>query len=195
MGLAAAILHDPQLLVLDEPTNGLDPGQITETRELVRELGRTRTTLVSSHILAEVERAVDRVVIIAGGRVVADGDPEALRESLGRVITAEAPAGSEAWAAACAAECGASVESKPIDAAWSRHRFEPAGPASELHAAWGPGVQERIARSAAKRAVLLRELRAERPSLERAFLDLVEHADAPAAPGEPPADGPRPEAR
>ncbi|MBX3364892.1 MAG: ATP-binding cassette domain-containing protein [Phycisphaeraceae bacterium] len=75
VGLAAAILHDPAVIILDEPTNGLDPSQIVEMRRLIRELGRDRTLLVSSHILSEVEKTCDRVVVIARGRVRADGPP------------------------------------------------------------------------------------------------------------------------
>jgi ABC-2 type transport system ATP-binding protein len=69
VGLATAILHDPPVLVLDEPSNGLDPGQITETRSLIRRLAEGRTVLVSSHILPEIERTCDRVVILARGRL------------------------------------------------------------------------------------------------------------------------------
>jgi len=73
VGLATAILHDPPVLVLDEPSNGLDPGQITETRSLIRRLAEGRTVLVSSHILPEIERTCDRVVILARGRLCAQG--------------------------------------------------------------------------------------------------------------------------
>ena len=75
VGLAAALLHNPPVLILDEPTNGLDPGQIRETRQLVRELGAERTMLLSSHILPEVEKLCDRVIIMAAGKVKADGSP------------------------------------------------------------------------------------------------------------------------
>ncbi len=78
VGLAGAILHEPPVIILDEPTNGLDPAQIREVRSLVRELGQSHAVLVSSHILAEVERTCDRVVIIAQGRICADGTPDAL---------------------------------------------------------------------------------------------------------------------
>lgn len=73
VGLATAILHDPPVLVLDEPSNGLDPGQITETRSLIRRLAEGRTVLVSSHILPEIERTCDRVVILARGLLCAQG--------------------------------------------------------------------------------------------------------------------------
>lgn len=81
VGLATAILHKPKVLVLDEPTVGLDPKQIIAIRELIRQLGRERTLLLSTHILPEVELLCDRVIIIDKGKIVAEGTPEALRES------------------------------------------------------------------------------------------------------------------
>ena len=81
VGLATAILHQPDVLVLDEPTVGLDPKQIIAIRELILKLGRQRTLLLSTHILPEVELLCDRVVIIDRGRVVAEGTPESLRQS------------------------------------------------------------------------------------------------------------------
>ena len=81
VGLATAILHNPRVLVLDEPTVGLDPKQIIAIRELIRELGREHTLLLSTHILPEVELLCQRVVIIDRGKIVAEGTPESLRES------------------------------------------------------------------------------------------------------------------
>ncbi|MFL6196508.1 MAG: ABC transporter ATP-binding protein [Thermoanaerobaculia bacterium] len=81
VGLATAILHNPRVLVLDEPTVGLDPRQIISIRELIRELGRQHTLLLSTHILPEVELLCDRVVIIDKGRIIAEGTPQSLRES------------------------------------------------------------------------------------------------------------------
>lgn len=80
VGLACAMLHDPKVLILDEPTNGLDPTQIQETRNLVREVGQDRTMLISSHILPEVERLCDRLIVIAGGTVRGDGTAAELME-------------------------------------------------------------------------------------------------------------------
>ena len=80
VGLAGAILHDPKVLVLDEPTVGLDPKQIVAIRELIRELGEKHTLLLSTHILPEVELLCQRVLIIDRGKIVAEGSPEALRE-------------------------------------------------------------------------------------------------------------------
>lgn len=72
VGLAAALLHDPKILILDEPTTGLDPNQIVEIRQLIRDLGKNKTVLFSSHILQEVESVCDRVIIISKGKIVAD---------------------------------------------------------------------------------------------------------------------------
>lgn len=82
VGLAQALLGDPDVLILDEPTSGLDPGEVVRMRALVRELGEEKTVLLSTHILSEIEATAGRVIIIAGGRLVADGDPRAL--ALGR---------------------------------------------------------------------------------------------------------------
>lgn len=72
VGLAAALIHDPKVLILDEPTTGLDPNQIVEIRQLIKELGKNKTVLFSSHILQEVESICDRVIIINKGNIVAD---------------------------------------------------------------------------------------------------------------------------
>jgi ABC-2 type transport system ATP-binding protein len=72
VGLAQALVHEPRLLILDEPTNGLDPNQIREIRDLVRSIGRTRTVVLSTHILREVEATCDRVLLIHQGTLVAD---------------------------------------------------------------------------------------------------------------------------
>jgi len=82
VGLAGALIHQPPVLILDEPTVGLDPNQIIKVRELITELGRDHTVLLSTHILPEVEQVCERVFIIDRGRVVADGTPEALRNKL-----------------------------------------------------------------------------------------------------------------
>lgn len=79
VGLAAALVHDPEVLILDEPTSGLDPNQIVEIRNLIRELGATKSILFSSHILQEVESICDRIIIINKGNVVADDKLENLK--------------------------------------------------------------------------------------------------------------------
>jgi ABC-2 type transport system ATP-binding protein len=79
VGLAGALIHKPKVLILDEPTVGLDPNQIIKVRELITELGEDHTVILSTHILPEVEQVCERVFIIDRGRIVADGTPEALR--------------------------------------------------------------------------------------------------------------------
>ena len=82
VGLAQAIVHEPDLLILDEPTSGLDPAQTRETRDLIRELGKRHTVVLSSHILPEVSATCERVLIINRGRLVADGTPAGLAVGL-----------------------------------------------------------------------------------------------------------------
>ena len=83
VGLAHALMNDPEILILDEPTSGLDPNQITEVRALIKEIGKTRTVIISTHILGEVEMLCDRVIIISGGKLVADSPVKELRERYG----------------------------------------------------------------------------------------------------------------
>ncbi|TAN32489.1 ABC transporter ATP-binding protein [bacterium] len=83
VGLAQAIVHDPEVLILDEPTAGLDPAQTRETRDLITELGRQHTVILSSHILPEVAATCERVLIINQGRLVADDTPARLAERIG----------------------------------------------------------------------------------------------------------------
>lgn len=80
VGLAQAMIHDPEVLILDEPTSGLDPNQIVEIRNLIKQLGRAKTVVLSTHILSEVQATCDRVLIINEGRIVADGSPEQLQQ-------------------------------------------------------------------------------------------------------------------
>ena len=80
VGLAQALIHDPDLLILDEPTSGLDPNQIVEIRELIKDLGRDKTVILSTHILPEVQATCDRIIIISDGKLVADDSPEALSD-------------------------------------------------------------------------------------------------------------------
>jgi ABC-2 type transport system ATP-binding protein len=80
VGLAQALIHDPDILILDEPTTGLDPNQIVEIRELIKRIGKEKTVILSSHILAEVEATCDRILIINNGRIVVDGTAAELRK-------------------------------------------------------------------------------------------------------------------
>jgi ABC-2 type transport system ATP-binding protein len=87
VGLAQALIHDPQILILDEPTTGLDPNQIIEIRNLIKEAGKEKTVILSTHILPEVEAMSDRILIINEGKIVADGSSESLRKASGEGLT------------------------------------------------------------------------------------------------------------
>lgn len=83
VGLAHALMNDPEILILDEPTSGLDPNQIGEVRSLIKEIGKTRTVIISTHILGEVEMLCDRVIIISHGKIAADSPTSQLRSRYG----------------------------------------------------------------------------------------------------------------
>jgi ABC-2 type transport system ATP-binding protein len=86
VGLAQALLHRPEVIILDEPTIGLDPAQVVEIRNVIREIGKDRTVLFSTHIISEAQQICDRVLIINKGRIVAEDTPENLQS---RVLGAE----------------------------------------------------------------------------------------------------------
>ena len=83
VGLAHAMMNDPEILILDEPTSGLDPNQIVEIRQIIKQIGKEKTIILSTHILSEAEATCDRIVIINRGKIVADGSTESLKESAG----------------------------------------------------------------------------------------------------------------
>jgi len=87
VGLAHAMMNDPEILVLDEPTSGLDPNQIVEIREIIRQIGKEKTIILSTHILSEAEATCDRIVIINRGKIVADGSTESLKQEGGPATT------------------------------------------------------------------------------------------------------------
>lgn len=85
VGLAHALMGNPEILILDEPTSGLDPNQVLEVRSLIKQIGKTHTVIISTHILSEVEMLCGRVIIISGGKKVADSPTEELREHFGNL--------------------------------------------------------------------------------------------------------------
>lgn len=87
VALAHALMADPEILILDEPTSGLDPNQVEDVRNIIREIGKTRTVIVSTHILSEVETICSRAIIISGGKLVADSPIEELKEHFGNTST------------------------------------------------------------------------------------------------------------
>ncbi len=89
VGLAAALLHDPEVLILDEPTTGLDPNQLVEIRELIKQVGKTKTVLLSTHIMQEVEAVCDRVLILNKGKLVADKKLSDLLDDQEQIIEVE----------------------------------------------------------------------------------------------------------
>jgi ABC-2 type transport system ATP-binding protein len=89
VGLAAALLHDPEVLILDEPTTGLDPNQLVEIRNLIKKIGETKTVLLSTHIMQEVEALCDRVIIINKGEIVANKTLDELTDNKNQIIVVE----------------------------------------------------------------------------------------------------------
>jgi ABC-2 type transport system ATP-binding protein len=182
VGLATAILHNPRVLVLDEPTVGLDPRQIISIRELIRELGRQHTLLLSTHILPEVELLCDRVVIIDSGRIVAEGTPTSLRESwVGNPAVRVDLKGAPGDAAEALAALPGVVGVRPdgIPGSWVLE-CEPGG-----------DPREQVFHLAVERGWVILELARDRgATLEDVFVRLTTH-DA-AAGGELPAETPEP---
>jgi len=167
VGLAQAMVHDPDLLILDEPTSGLDPNQIVEIRELIRELGREKTVILSTHILPEVQASCDRVIIISGGKLVADDTPEMLSGSDGGavvrvVVRPESASAAEQTLAAVGGVSG--VTSAGV---------EPDGHVFRLRCAPGEDPREAIFRAAVEHGLGLIDLHRERVSLEDTFRELT----------------------
>ncbi len=161
VGLADAMLAEPDVLILDEPTIGLDPNQVRETRRLVGDLGENHTVLISTHILAEVEAICERVLIIDKGRIVADDSPQALSERLMRgSVTAELHGNPEEIKAGLEG-LNAVEEVLLVEAdEWSTFNVFPKA---------GVDVREGVFRLAAERGWSLRELTRGRASLEDVF--------------------------
>lgn len=178
VGLAGAMIHDPPVLVLDEPTSGLDPAQIRETRALIKELSHRRTVIVSSHILPEVERTCDRVVIIARGRLRADGAPGALVAQHRGVSACVFEVREAEWERGLAAARGAAgverVERIGGEGGWARGRAMPRG---------NGDVREAVAEGLRGAGVLCRELTMEAGTLEQVYLKVIESEDPAAAAG------------
>jgi ABC-2 type transport system ATP-binding protein len=172
VGLAGAILHDPKVLVLDEPTVGLDPKQIVAIRELIRELGEKHTLLLSTHILPEVELLCQRVLIIDRGKIVGEGSPEALRERWQGSLGVSVELAEVAVGAAEALQGVDGVELVDV-ADESGRRFD-------LSCAKGVDPRAEIFRLAVARGWTLVELSQAKASLEDVFVRLTTR-DADAA--------------
>jgi ABC-2 type transport system ATP-binding protein len=173
VGIADALVADPPLLVLDEPTAGLDPNQIRQVRDLIRELSREKTVLLSTHILPEVEAICGRVVIIDRGRLVGTGKPDELRHGTSGVCTLRVTAKVEA---ARLRELLAKVEgfTRAVDVE-AIGQEGVARARGEVSAASVDDVSERVFRAAAEAGLVLRELSREERSLEDVFTRLTTH--------------------
>ena len=169
VGLAQAMVHDPDLLILDEPTSGLDPNQIVEIRELIRELGKEKTVILSTHILPEVQASCDRIIIISGGKLVADDKPEMLSGGgAGSVIHVVAKGDS-------AEEILAGVAGVTGIAALGE---DSGGQAFRLRCAASEDPRERIFRTAVDSGLVLIDLHREQVSLEDTFRQLTQNGGA-----------------
>ena len=166
VGLGQALIHDPEVLILDEPTAGLDPKQIIETRELIRNLAADHTIILSTHILPEVAQTCQRVVIINKGRVVAVDTPENLTHQLKGAATLYVQVEAEGdVTGALAAVPGVHAVSK-VDEHARRSGYE-------LEAEPHQDIRRDVAKTIVERGWGLLELRPTRMSLEEIFLQLT----------------------
>ncbi len=167
VGLADCLLHDPPVLVLDEPTIGLDPAQVREMRNLVLNLGQKHTVILSSHILAEVEQVCKQIVIISSGKIVAQGTPRELRERVsgpGRLIVELRGAMAEQLARDVAAIPGVQAVEPAEAGEWCR---------LSVQSTEDVDVRVQVAAMAASKGYQLRELRREVASLEDFFVQIT----------------------
>jgi ABC-2 type transport system ATP-binding protein len=166
VGIAQALLHDPPVLILDEPTSGLDPQQTVAFRDLIAELRGQHTIMLSSHILPEIERAADRVIIIANGKIVAQGTPVELRDraSRGGAIVVETKATPEQVTKLLQAiPSVAKVEPYKLGE-WTR---------ATVTAKDDTDLREVVAETLTKAGHTIRELHLSAPTLERYFVEAV----------------------
>lgn len=163
VGLAQALIHDPDVLILDEPTIGLDPAQIIEIRNLIRNLGKDHTVLLSTHILSEVQQLCDRILVMNRGRIVAEGTPADLEVQLsgGRQVTLEVAGASAGLAEVVRGVPGVITASEVGE--------------GRITFATEAGVDSRptVARAVVESGFDLLEIRAEGMSLEQIFLQLT----------------------
>jgi ABC-2 type transport system ATP-binding protein len=169
VGLADALVHEPDLLILDEPTIGLDPNQIRQVRELIRNLGKQHTILLSTHILPEVEMTCSRVIIIHKGRIEACDTPGNLLSRIRTAggVTLEAKTGSDDGAVELRKIPGVRDVMVSDDDGWKRF---------SLRVEFGGDVREEVFRLARDRAWHVRELTARRATLEDVFVEIT-HPD------------------
>jgi ABC-2 type transport system ATP-binding protein len=179
VALADALVSSPPLLILDEPTAGLDPNQIIEVRRLIRELGEEHTILLSTHILPEVEAVCDRAIVIARGRLVGEGSIAALKAGRhGREVAVVARGERETLERALAAApalAALELAEEAGEAGVFRVRFQVTSGTEPAHA-----VEDAV-RRLVEAGAGVRSVGAERASLEEVFAELTRHAEgAPA---------------
>jgi len=170
VGLADALLHEPDLLILDEPTIGLDPNQIRQVRELIKNLGRQHTILLSTHILPEVEMTCSRVIIINKGRIEACDTPENLLNRIRTAggVTLEARVGADDAPTQLKKIAGVRDISESEEEGWK---------ILSLRVESGTDVRPEVFRLARDRNWEVRELTARRATLEDVFVEIT-HSDA-----------------
>jgi ABC-2 type transport system ATP-binding protein len=170
VGLADALLAEPDLLILDEPTIGLDPNQIRQVRELIKNLGKQHTILLSTHILPEVEMTCSRVIIIHQGRIQACDTPDNLLGQIRQagVVVVEAKVGADGGAEELKKIAGVRDVMMDVDGDWKKF---------SLRVESGADVREEIFRLATDRHWTVRELSRRRATLEDVFVEIT-HSDA-----------------
>ena len=168
-GLAQAMLDDPDILILDEPTSGLDPNQIVEIRQLIKEVGKEKTVILSTHILPEVQATCSRILIISSGKLVADGTPDELRArergSRYRLVMEASGTTAEAVKARLVGIKGVS-RCEPVRGEDGAHSFT-------LDAAGDEDLRKVLFRAAVDNKWTLLELHREAVSLETVFRNLT----------------------
>lgn len=167
VGIAQALVGNPEIVILDEPTVGLDPKQIIEIRDLIRTLGRKHTVILSSHILSEVSAVCDSVMIIAHGRLVANGTPEELTHLFAgeSEIHLEIKGGEDAVRSALGALENAALAETACENGVVRATLRPEN---------GADIREAVFRACAKANLPILEMHTERASLEEIFLELTQ---------------------
>lgn len=165
VGLAASILHDPEILILDEPTTGLDPNQIVEVRELIHRMGRTKTVILSTHILSEVEASCSRAVIVIDGRIRADGKLAELTESHTCIVSLATEDPAAARLALDQLPDVRRVDEGERDGEFLRYRIELGADRD---------IGESVFDLARDRGWRLREIRRDERTLEQVFRELTE---------------------
>ncbi len=168
VGLAHAMIHDPEILILDEPTSGLDPNQIIEIRNLIKEIGRKKTVILSTHILSEVEATCERVIIIDRGRIVTDSRTEDLKASFGKEARVDIKVRGTDFAALSAAVRGINGVRDVVET-----KDEEDFASATVAAAGGVDVRPELFRLVNEKGWVLYEMSRKHTTLEHVFRELT----------------------